>query len=75
MGDLVTTRRSRRPLLLTVLGLCLATALGSGAVVWLAVHVLTGASEDGRPLVDGVELLKVVLAAGLSKWAAAAQAP
>jgi hypothetical protein len=54
---------------------CLAIALGSCAVLWLALHVPAGASEDGRPLVDGVELLKVALAAGLSNWAAAAQVP
>jgi hypothetical protein len=60
---------------LAVLGLCLTTAIGSCAVLWLAVHVVDGVSEDGLPLADGVELLKVALAAGLSKWAAAAQAP
>jgi hypothetical protein len=67
--------QSRRPFLLTVLGLCLTIAAGSCAVLWLAVHVLDGVSEDGLPMVDGVELLKVALAAGLSKWTAAAQAP
>jgi len=58
-----------------MLGFCLAMALGSCAVLWLALHVPAGASGDGRPLVDGVELLKVALAAGLSKCAAAAQVP
>jgi hypothetical protein len=62
-------------LFLTVLALSAATVIGSCAVLWLAVHVLDGVSEDGLPLADGVELLKVALAAGLSKWAAAAQAP
>jgi hypothetical protein len=79
VGDPATSRRtrrrrSRRPFLLTALALCSAVAIGSCAVLWLAVHVLTDVSDDGLPLADGVELLKVALAAGLSKWAAAAQA-
>jgi hypothetical protein len=68
-------RRSRRPLLLTALGLCVVTAVGSCAVLWLAVHVLTGVAEEDRPLADVVEPLKVPLAIGLSTWAAAAQGP
>jgi hypothetical protein len=68
-------RRSRRLFLPEVLGLCLTIAIGSCAVLWLAVHVLVGVSEDGLPVADGVELLEVALAAGLSKWTAAAQAP
>ena len=78
MGDPVTSRRSRRrsrrPLLLTALGLGLVSTIGSCAVLWLAVHLLTGAPGDGRPLVEGVDLLKVALSVGLSKWTAAAQA-
>ena len=82
MGDPVTSRRSRRsgrrsrrPLLLTALGLALVTAVGSCGVLWLAAHVLTDVATDDLPLVDGVDLLKVALSVGLSKWAAAAQPP
>jgi hypothetical protein len=45
--------------------------IGSGAVLWLAAHVLTRVPEDEPPMADVVELLKVALAVGLSKWAAA----
>ena len=75
MSDPAVSRRSRRQLLLTALGLCVVTAVGSCAVLWLAVHVLAGVTEDERPLADAVELLKVPLAIGLSKWADAAQGP
>jgi hypothetical protein len=60
-------------LLVTVLGLGLATVCGSGAVLWLAVHVLTRVPEGDVPMADVVDLLKVALAAGLSKWAASGQ--
>ncbi len=56
-----------------MLGVCLTTAAGSCAVLWLASHVLAGVSADDLPLADVTELLKVALAVGLSKWTAAAQ--
>ena len=81
VGDPVTSprsrrpgRRSRRPLLLTALGLGLVSTIGSCAVLWLAAHLLTGAPGDGRPLMEGVDLLKVALSVGLSEWTAAVQA-
>jgi hypothetical protein len=43
---------------------------GSGAVLWLAAHVLTHVPDGDVPMADVVDLLKVALAAGLSKWAA-----
>jgi hypothetical protein len=51
----------------------LTTAGASGGVLWLATHLLPrsvpGAAEP--PVADAVELLKVALAVGLSKWAEA----
>ena len=79
VGDPLTSRRSgkrsRKPLLLAAFGLGLVTTMGGGAVLWLAVHVLTGAPDSSLPLVDGVDLLKAALSVGLSKWTSAAQAP
>ena len=60
-------------LLVTVLGLGLATVCGSGVVLWLAAHVLTHVPDGDVPMADVVDLLKVALAAGLSKWAASGQ--
>jgi hypothetical protein len=74
-GPAQSHRRSRAPFLLTALGVSLFVAVGSCAVLWLAVHLLTGVPEDGRPLADGAELLKIALAVGLSEWAEAAQGP
>ena len=73
MGDPAASRRSRGVLLVTVLGLGLATVCGSGAVLWLAAHVLTHVPDGDVPMADVVDLLKVALAAGLSKWAASGQ--
>jgi hypothetical protein len=54
------------------LGLGLATMIGSAAVLWLAADVLTRVpAQDEPPMADVVELMKVALAVGLSKWAAA----
>jgi hypothetical protein len=54
------------------LGLGLVTMIGSSAVLWLAADVLTRVpTHDDPPMADVVELLKVALAVGLSKWAAA----
>ena len=54
------------------LGLGLVTMLGSAAVLWLAADVLTRVpAHDEPPMADIVELMKVALAVGLSKWAAA----
>ena len=54
------------------LGLGLVTMIGSAAVLWLAADVLTHVpAQDEPPMADVVELMKVALAVGLSKWAAA----
>ena len=67
-----TSRRSRGPLVLMALGLGLVTMIGSAAVLWLAADVLTRVpAHDEPPMADVVELMKVALAVGLSKWAAA----
>ena len=73
MGDPAGSRQSRGVLIVTVLGLGLATVCGSGAVLWLAAHVLTQVPDGDVPMADVVDLLKVALAAGLSKWAASGQ--
>ncbi len=70
MGDPAASRRSRGALLLTVLGLGLATVCGSCAVLWLAASVLTRVPGGDVPMADVVDLFKVALAAGLSKWVA-----
>ena len=66
-------RRSRGPLVLTALGLGFVTMLGSAGVLWLAAaHAAPSVrAHDEPPMADVVELIKVALAVGLSKWAAA----
>jgi hypothetical protein len=65
--------RRRRRHLLAVLVVTLTTAGASDGVLRLATHLLPrslpGAAEP--PVVDAVELLKVALAVGLSKWSEA----
>ena len=51
----------------------LTTVGASGGVLWLAAHLLPhvmAGGDDEPPMADVVELAKVALAAGLSKWAA-----
>ena len=53
----------------------MTTVGASTGVLWLAAHLLThvaGHGDDELPMADVVELLKVALAVGLSKWAQAA---
>jgi hypothetical protein len=56
--------------------LVVVTTVGtSGGILWLAAHLLphgTGRGDHEPPVADAVELLKVALAVGLSKWAQAA---
>ena len=66
--------RRRRKHLLAVLVVTLTTLGASGGVLWLATHLLPQTIPGGDaepPVADAVELLKVALAAGLSKWAEA----
>ena len=52
----------------------LTTVGASGGVLWLAAHLLThlmARGDDEPPMADVVELAKVALAIGLSKWVAA----
>jgi hypothetical protein len=63
-------RRSRR-FLPAVLVVVLTTVGASGGVLWLAAHLLPhlmARGDDGTPMADVVELAKVALAVGLSKW-------
>jgi hypothetical protein len=67
--------RRRRRHLLAVLVVTLTTVGASGGVLWLATHLLPQSLPGGDgepPVADAVELLKVALAVGLSKWAQAA---
>ena len=56
--------------------LVVVTTVGaSGGVLWLAAHLLPhmmARGDDEPPMADVVELAKVALAVGLSKWAASA---
>jgi hypothetical protein len=64
-------RRRGRRFLPAVLIVVLTTVGASGGVVWLAAHLLPQAAARGAeepPMADVVELLKVALAVGLSKW-------
>jgi hypothetical protein len=50
----------------------LTTVGASGGILWLAAHLPPHAvsrGDDEPPMADVVELFKVVLAIGLSKWA------
>ena len=53
----------------------LTTLAASGGVLWLAAHLLPhthpGSAEE-PPMADVVELFKVALTVGLSRWAQAA---
>ena len=61
-----------RAAILMALGLGLVPMIGSAGVLWLAADVLTRVpAHDEPPMADVVELMKVALAVGLSKWAAA----
>jgi hypothetical protein len=54
-----------------VLVVVLTTVGASGGVVWLAAHLLPHVMprvDDGTPMADVVELAKVALAVGLSRW-------
>jgi hypothetical protein len=56
---------------LAALVVALTTVGASGGILWLAAHLLAptaGRGEDDPPVADVVELLKVALAVGLSKW-------
>jgi hypothetical protein len=46
----------------------LTTVGASGGVLWLAADVLPHAAGDEPPMADVVELCKVALVVGLSKW-------
>jgi hypothetical protein len=71
-----SARRARRsgvrPALLAVLVVTLTTIGASAGVLWLATHLLPHAvpPADGEeaPMADVVEILKVALAVGLSRW-------
>jgi hypothetical protein len=52
----------------------LTTVGASSGILWITAHLLphaTGRSDHEPPVADAVELLKVALAVGLSKWAQA----
>jgi hypothetical protein len=56
-----------------VLVVVLTTIGASGGILWLAAHLLphmTARGDDEPPMADVVELAKVALAVGLSKWVA-----
>ena len=60
--------------MLAALAVVLTTIGTSSGILWLAAHLLPHAAGRGDhepPVADAVELLKVALAAGLSKWAQA----
>jgi hypothetical protein len=64
-------RHRRRRILLPVAVVALTTLGASGGVLWLAAHLLTHAEPYGgeeRPMADVVELFKVALSVGLSRW-------
>ena len=70
-----SARRARgkgvRPALLAVLVVTLTTAGASGGVLWLAAHLLlhtVPADGEEAHVADVVEILKVALAVGLSRW-------
>ena len=70
-----SARRSRarrgRTFLFAVLVVVLTTLGASGGILWLAGHLLahvSGRGDDEPPVADAVELLKVALAVGLSRW-------
>jgi hypothetical protein len=47
------------------------TVGASSGILWMAAHLLPHAvarGDDDPPVADAVELLKVALAVGLSKW-------
>ena len=52
----------------------MTTTGASGTVLWLAAHLLphaTGRGHHEPPVADAVELLKVALVVGMSKWSQA----
>ena len=58
--------------MLAVVVVVLTTVGASGAILALAAHLLPHATVRGHrepPVADAVELLKVALAVGMSKWA------
>jgi hypothetical protein len=65
------TRHRRRRILLPVAVVALTTLGASGGVLWLAAHLLPHGNPRGGdepPMADVVELLKVALTVGLSRW-------
>lgn len=66
-----SARRARRHLG-ALLVVAVTTLAASTGILWLAAHLLLhvpGRGEDEPPMADVVELLKVALVVGLSKWA------
>jgi len=61
-------RRRGRRFLPAVLVIVLTTVGASGGVLWLAADVLPHTAGDEPPMADVVELCKVALVVGLSKW-------
>jgi hypothetical protein len=56
-----------------VLVVVLTTIGASGGILWLAAHLIPhmmARGDDEPPMADVVELAKVALAVGLSKWVA-----
>ena len=63
-----------RRLLSAALVVVLTTIGASSGILWLTAHLLphaTGRGDHEPPVADAVELLKVALAVGMSKWAQA----
>ena len=63
--------RGVHPALVAVLVVALTTVGASGGVLWLAAHLLphvVAADGEDAPMADVVEILKVALAVGLSRW-------
>ena len=75
-----SARRARggrvRPAVVAALLVTLTTVGASTGVLWLAAHLLPHAVPpvDGEeaPMADVVEILKVALAVGLSRWTGSA---
>jgi hypothetical protein len=64
-------RRHRRRILLPVALVALTTLGASSAVLWLAALLVAPVAPRGgeqQPVADVVELLKVALTVGLSRW-------
>lgn len=63
--------RRGRAFLPAVLLVVLTTVGASGGILWLASHLLphlAGRGEEEPAVADVVEVLKVALAVGMSKW-------